>query len=59
MFIDYHELNILTIKIKYPVPRTEIFVDQLRGVKVFFEIDLQLGYHQFKLKSSDIPKSAF
>jgi hypothetical protein len=46
------------IKNKYPLPRIDILFDQLAGAKVFSKIDLCSGYHQIKIKSSDIPKNS-
>jgi hypothetical protein len=57
--VDYHPLNAITVKIKYPLPRIDILFDQLAGAKVFSKIDLRSGYHQIKIKPSDIPKTAF
>lgn len=59
MCIDYCELNKLTIKNKYHLPRVEDLFDQLKGARVFSKIDLRLGYHQLKVKESDIPKTRF
>ncbi len=56
---DYRELNKVTIKNKYPLPRIDDLFDQLQGARVFLKIDLQSGYHQLKIKPSDIPKTAF
>jgi hypothetical protein len=57
--VDYHPLNAVTIKNKYPLPRIDILFDQLAGAWVFSEIDLRSGYHQIKIRPSDIPKIAF
>ncbi|KAJ4980381.1 hypothetical protein NE237_031218 [Protea cynaroides] len=57
--IDYRELNKLTIKNRYPLPRIDDLFDQLQGEKVFSKIDLRSGYHQLKIKEGDIPKTAF
>ncbi|KAF5785586.1 putative nucleotidyltransferase, Ribonuclease H [Helianthus annuus] len=57
--IDYRELNKITIRNRYPLPRIDDLFDQLQGAKCFSKIDLRSGYHQLKIKDSDIPKSAF
>ncbi|XP_074373866.1 uncharacterized protein LOC141714233 [Apium graveolens] len=57
--IDYRELNKLTIKNKYPLPRIDDLFDQLKEAKYFSKIDLRSGYHQLKIKPEDIPKIAF
>jgi hypothetical protein len=57
--VDYHPLNAVTIKNKYPLPRINILFDQLAGARVFSKIDLRSGYHQIKIRLTDIPKTAF
>ena len=59
MCVDYHPLNEVTIKNKYPLPRIDLLFDQLAGAKVFSKIDLRSGYHQIKIKPEDIPKMVF
>jgi hypothetical protein len=59
MCIDYQALNEVTIKNKYPLPRIEDLFDQLREASVFSKIDLRSGYHQLRIRPSDIPKMTF
>nr|GEW03250.1 putative reverse transcriptase domain-containing protein [Tanacetum cinerariifolium] len=59
MCIDYWELNKLTIKNRYPMPRIDDLFDQLQGSSVYSKIDLRLGYHQLRVREEDIPKTAF
>jgi hypothetical protein len=57
--VDYHPLNTVTIKNKYPLPRIDILVYQLVGAKVFFKVDLHSGYHQIKICPEDVPNTLF
>ncbi|GJY68439.1 putative reverse transcriptase domain-containing protein [Tanacetum coccineum] len=53
------ELNKLTIKNRYPLPRIDDLFDQLQGSRYFSKIDLRSGYHQLRVHEDDIPKTAF
>ena len=57
--IDYRQLNQVTIKNKYPLPRVDDLFDQLQGARVFSKIDLRSGYHQLRIENADVPKTAF
>ena len=57
--IDYRQLNKVTIKNKYPLPRIDDLFDQLQGAEYFSKIDLQSGYNQLRIKKEDTLKMAF
>ncbi|GJQ99439.1 putative reverse transcriptase domain-containing protein [Tanacetum coccineum] len=59
MCIDYRELNKLTVKNRYPLPRIDDLFDQLQGSSVYSKIDLRTGYHQLHIREEDIPITAF
>ena len=59
LYVDSRQLNKVTIKNKYPLPRIDDLFNQLQGASVFSKIDLRSGYHQLKIKEVDIPKTAF
>ncbi|GJT52180.1 putative reverse transcriptase domain-containing protein [Tanacetum coccineum] len=59
MCIDYRELNKLTVKNRYPLPRIDDMFDQLQGSSVYSKIDLRSGYRQLRVREGDILKTAF
>ncbi|GJY74980.1 putative reverse transcriptase domain-containing protein [Tanacetum coccineum] len=59
MYIDYQELNKLTVKNCYPLLRIDDLFDQLQGSSIYSKIDLRSGYHQLRVREQDIPKTAF
>nr|GEZ62969.1 putative reverse transcriptase domain-containing protein [Tanacetum cinerariifolium] len=59
MCIYYRELNKLTVKNRYPLPRIDDLFDQLQGSSIYSKIDLRSGYHQLRVRDEDIPNTAF
>ncbi|GKA69644.1 putative reverse transcriptase domain-containing protein [Tanacetum coccineum] len=59
MCIDYRELNKLTVKNRYPLPRIDDLFDQFQGSSVYSKTDLSFGYHQLRVRDKDVPKMAF
>lgn len=57
--IDYRDLNQVTIKNKYPLPKIDDLFDQLQRVRIFSKIDLWFGYHQLRMRVEDISKTVF
>ena len=57
--VDYRQLNKMTVKNKYPLPRIDDLFDQLKGASVFSKIDLRSRYHQLRIKDADVHKTAF
>ncbi|KAJ0550384.1 putative nucleotidyltransferase, Ribonuclease H [Helianthus annuus] len=59
MCIDYRELNKVTVKNRYPLPRIDDLFDQLQGSSYYSKIDLRSGYHQLRVRDEDVSKTAF
>jgi hypothetical protein len=59
MCVYYRDLNEVTIKNKYSLPRIEDLFNQLREASVFSKTDLRSGYHQLRIRPSDVPKTTF
>ena len=57
--VDYWQLNKMTVKNNYPLPRIDDLFDQLKGASVFSKIDLRFGYHQLRIKDADVHKTVF
>ena len=57
--IDYRQLNRVTVKNWYALPRIDDLFDQLRGARVYSKIDLRTCYYQLRVSETDIPKTAF
>ena len=59
LYVDYRQSNKVTVKNRYPIPWIDDLMDQLWGAAIFSKIDMKSGYHQIRVKKTDIPKTAF
>ena len=59
MCVDYRQLNRVTVKNWYPLPRIDDLFDQLKVARVYSKIDLRTGYHQLRFREINIPKASF
>ena len=59
MYIDYRELNKLTIKNRYPLPRIDDLFDQLQGANYISKIDVRSEYHWLRVQEEGVLKTTF
>jgi len=59
MCVDYHGLNKITVKDRYPLPYIDVLLDKLHGGWIFTKLDLAIGYHQVRIHPDDCHKMAF
>ena len=59
MCIDYQDLNKISMKNRYPLPRIDELINNLKGANFFTKLDLKSGYHQIPIESIDVWKTTF
>ena len=59
LYIDYRALNKITVRNRYPIPRIDDLLDQLKGAKYFSNINLKSGYHQVPIELTDVWNTTF
>ena len=59
LWIDYMQFNRVTIKNWYPLSRIHDLFNQFRGARIYYKIDLHTGYHQLRVRETDIVKTTF
>jgi hypothetical protein len=59
IYIDYKELNKITVRNQYPIPRIDDLLDQLKGEKFFSKIYRKSGYHKVPIEPTDVWKTTF